>query len=310
MQLRNLGRSGLKVSLIGLGCSSMGGRLDFNASQALIDAALDLGVTLLDTADTYVGDGGAEEMLGRCMGSRRSAFVIATKFGQKTGCSRREIVASVEGSLRRLRTDRIDLYQIHWPDTETAIEETLRALDDLTHAGKVLYAGCSNFDAWRLADAAWTARHYGLNPLVSCQNPYSLLERDIEAELLPAMLTYGVGLIPYFPLARGLLTGRYNTSRPPSDGSSMMEYEQFARRFLTERNFAVASRLQAFCAARQRSMIELAFSWLASRPAVAGIIAGASTRSQLAQNVQSVSWRLSADELAEIDQLTSPVTAA
>lgn len=303
MEMRRLGRTGPDVSIVGLGCSGMGGRLDFEASRALIGTALDLGVTFLDTADVYL-DGAAEEMLGRALEGRRQNFAIATKFGQSMGCSRQAVIESAEASLRRLRTDYIDLYQIHWPDPATPIEVTLSALQQLVQDGKVLHVGCSNFSARDIEKADCVARDAGLPVLVACQNPYSLLERDIEADLLPAIRAAGAALIPYFPLARGLLTGRFSQDKAPAEGSSLLEYDQFAKRFLTSRNFEMIEDLKQFCEDNSCTMVELAFSWLRSRSEVGCIIAGASTPLQLIENARSISWKLSAEGLAQLEQLT------
>ena len=216
MEQRNLGSSGLLVSVVGLGCNNFGNWIDKAASQAVVHKALDLGITLLDTADVYGNKGGSETILGEILGPRRKDIVLASKFGIEMdaaetlkGGSRRYVMAAVEASLKRLKTDWLDLYQLHRPDPLTPIEETLRALDDLVHQGKVRYIGCSNMVAWQVVDAAWTARHLNLNGFVSCQDEYSLLVRGIERELLPAMQAHRLGLLPYFPLASGLLTGKY-----------------------------------------------------------------------------------------------------
>ncbi|MGH9355801.1 MAG: aldo/keto reductase, partial [Terriglobia bacterium] len=213
MEFRNLGKSGLRVSAVGLGCNNFGGRLDLEETRKVIHKALDLGITLFDTADVYGNKGASEDFMGQVLGGRRRDIVLATKFGmsmgdaEKSGASRRYIFSAVESSLRRLRTDWIDLYQLHQPDPRTPIEETLRALDDLIRHGKVRYIGCSNFAAWQVVEAQWAARHFGLNAFVSCQDEYSLLERNLERQLLPAIQAYELGLLPYFPLASGLLTG-------------------------------------------------------------------------------------------------------
>ncbi|MGH9438953.1 MAG: aldo/keto reductase, partial [Terriglobia bacterium] len=215
MQFRNLGKSGLRVSVVGLGCNNFGGRVDLEQTRKVIHKALDLGITLFDTADVYGNKGGAEDLMGQILGDRRKDIVLATKFGmpmdnaEKTGASRRYIFFAVEASLRRLRTDWIDLYQLHQADPLTPVEETLRALDDLVHQGKVRYTGCSNLAAWQVVEAQWTAQHLGLNTFASCQDEYSLLARDLERERMPAIRAYGLGLLPYYPLASGLLTGKY-----------------------------------------------------------------------------------------------------
>jgi len=224
--------------------------------------------------------------------------------GQSAGAARRYIVSAVEASLKRLGTDWIDLYQLHRPDPHTPLHETLRALDDLVRAGKVRYVGCSNFAAWQMVDAHWVARELGSDGFVSCQNEYSLLNRGLDRELIPAMAAFGKGLLPYFPLAGGMLTGKYKPQAELPSGSRFAKTKVFADMFMTERNWAIVQRLEEFCAARGHSMVELAFSWLAARPAVWSVIAGASTPAQVEQNAKAVAWQLTADDLAEIDRLT------
>lgn len=310
MEYRCLGHSGLRVSLAGLGCNNFGGRTDLEGSRQVIHQALDLGINLFDTADMY-SSGGSETVLGQVLGERRKEVVLATKFGwpmdgsgRRQGGSRRYVMQAVEDSLRRLNTDWIDLYQIHQPDPLTPLEETLRALDDLVRQGKVRYIGCSNFAAWQVVDAQWTARHHGLNHLVSCQDEYSLLARGVETSLLPAMEACGLGLIPYFPLASGLLTGKYRKDAMPSEGR-LATAKFFADRTLTPENWARVEALDAFCAARGRTLLELAFSWLAMNPAVSSIIAGATRPAQLEMNVQALGWKLSAEDMAEVNRLTA-----
>lgn len=318
MELRNLGRSGLRVSAIGLGCNNFGMRIDLEATRRVVYKALDLGITLFDTADIYGNRGGSETMLGQVLGERRRDIVLATKFGMpmdapeaaatgtQKGASRRYIFKAVEDSLKRLRTDWIDLYQLHQPDPLTPIEETLSALDDLIHQGKVRYIGCSNLPAWQVVEAEWTARHLGLNAFASCQDEYSLLVRRIEAELVPATRAYGLGLLPYFPLASGLLTGKYDRhSSLPAD-TRMAAMQNLASRYLTDQNWNVTEKLRAFAAQRGRTLLELAMSWLLSRPQVTSVIAGATRPEQLEQNVKAGNWSLSAEELAEIDAITNP----
>jgi len=309
MNFRNLGKSGLRVSVVGLGCNNFGARVDLEGTRKVVDKALELGITLFDTADVYGNRGGSEEMLGQVLGTRRKSIVLATKFGmamndaEKRGASRRHILSAIDDSLRRLRTDWIDLYQVHQPDPLTPIEETIRALDDLIHQGKVRYIGCSNFPAWRVVDAHWTSIQTGLNGFVSCQDEYSLLVRDPEPELLPAMETYGLGLLPYFPLASGLLTGKYQRSHMPEDGR-LVKWRALGDRYLTESNWGKVERLAEFCAARGHTLLELAFSWLAARPAVASVIAGATKPEQVEQNVHATGWDLNPEELAAIDEIT------
>jgi len=311
METRNLGRSGLKVSLVGLGCNNFGGRIDAAQARAVVDRAIERGITLFDTADTYGNRGGSERVLGELLGARRQDIVLATKFGNAMddagvmrGGSRRYLVAAVEASLKRLRTDWIDLYQLHKPDPDTPIEETLRALDDLVRQGKVRYVGCSNLAAWAVADAAWTARHLGLAPFVSAQDEYSVLVRRHERELLPALRAYGMGLLPYYPLASGLLTGKYKRGASLPEGSRLANSKAWAEQFLTPRNWDVVEALERFCRERGRGLVDLAFSWLAAQAPVASIIAGATTPQQIDVNVAAVGWRLTADELAEVDRIT------
>jgi aryl-alcohol dehydrogenase-like predicted oxidoreductase len=312
MEIRNLGQSGLRVSTIGLGCNNFGGRIDLEATRAVIHKAIDLGITLLDTADTYGERGGSETLMGRVLGDHRKDIVLATKFGNpmddagvKQGGSRRYIMTAVEDSLRRLRTDWIDLYQIHSFDPLTPIEETLRALDDLVRQGKVRYIGCSNFPAWRVTEARWTAQMRGLNKFVSCQDEYSLVFRAPEAELMPAARAAGMGMLPYFPLASGLLTGKYRRNAPMPTGTRLAATQRLADRYLTERNWVIAEKLADFVEARGKTMLELAFSWLLSRDPVTSVIAGATKPEQLEQNVKAGTWKLTAEELAEIDRITA-----
>jgi aryl-alcohol dehydrogenase-like predicted oxidoreductase len=312
MQIRNLGGSGLRVSAVGLGCNNFGQRTDLETSRKVIHRAIDLGVTLFDTADIYSGMGGSETVLGTVLGDRRKDIVLATKYskpmakdGTKQGASRRYIMEAVEASLRRLKTDYIDLYQQHDYDPLTPIEETLRALDDLVRQGKVRYIGNSNFPAWRIAEAEYVARAMNVNRFISCQDEYSLVVRDIEKDLLPAAAEYKLGLLPFFPLASGLLTGKYKRGAPPPPGSRLAKIPRHADDFMTERNWRIIGELEAFAAQRGRSMLELAFSWLLSDGAVASVIAGATSPEQVEQNIRAAGWTLSAGELAEIDRITA-----
>ncbi len=310
MKTRNLGKSGLSVSLVGLGCNNFGMACDLEASRAVVHKALDAGITLFDTADVYGGSGGSETILGQVLGDRRKDIVLATKFGMpmdeagtRKGASRRYIYSAVEASLSRLRTDWIDLYQIHRPDPLTPLEETLRALDDLIRQGKVRYIGCSNHPAWQVTEAKWIARELGASAFISCQDEYSLLARDPERELLPAIQAHGLGLLPYFPLASGLLSGKYKRNEIP-EGARLGKIQRLADRYLTPANWQIVESLQEFCAKRGHALLELAFSWLAAQGTVASIIAGATKAAQVEQNTRAVEWQLSADDLAEIDRLT------
>jgi aryl-alcohol dehydrogenase-like predicted oxidoreductase len=310
MELRNVGRSGLKVSAVGLGCNNFG-VLDIESSRKVVHRALDLGVTLFDTADIYGGRGGSERQLGEILGPRRKDIVLATKFGMqmddegvKSGAARRYIVEAVEESLKRLATDWIDLYQLHKPDPATPLEETLSALDDLVRAGKVRYIGCSNLPAWQVADAHWIARDRNLTPFISAQDEYSLVVRDVERELIPALAQYGMGLLPYFPLASGLLTGKYNRGSDVPAGTRMALMKRLADRYMTDANWEIVGKLETFCAARGHTLLELAFSWLAANPQLSSVIAGATKPEQVEANVKAIGWKLTPEEMAEIDTLT------
>ena len=258
----------------------------------------------------YGERGGSETIIGDVLGARRKNIVLATKSGMPMdeantlrGASRRYILSAVEASLRRLKTEWIDLYQLHQPDRHTPIEETLRALDDLIRQGKVRHVGCSNLPAWQVVEAQWTSRQLGLNAFACCQDEYSLLVRDIERELIPAMEAYGLALLPFFPLASGLLSGKYERSRLP-EGARLTLSKSLGERYLTEANWATVERLKEYCAKRGRSLLELAFSWLAAHPLVSSVIAGATRPEQLEQNVKAAGWILNAEEMKEIDRLT------
>jgi aryl-alcohol dehydrogenase-like predicted oxidoreductase len=312
MELRNVGRSGLRVSAVGLGCNNFG-TLGIEASRKVVHRAIDLGVTLFDTADVYGNRGGSETQLGEILGPRRKDIVLATKFGMpmddagvKAGASRRYIVDAVEASLTRLKTDWIDLYQLHRPDPLTPMEETLSAFDDLIRAGKVRYIGCSNLPAWQVTDAHWVAQTSGLTPFVSAQDEYSLLVRDAERELLPALAHCGMGLLPYFPLASGLLTGKYKQGAEMPAGTRMALVKRFSDRYMTQANWAIVDRLEAFVAARGHTLLELAFSWLLARPQLSSVIAGATRPEQIEANVKAAAWKLTPEEIAEVDGLAKP----
>jgi aryl-alcohol dehydrogenase-like predicted oxidoreductase len=312
MQKRRLGNSSLQVSVVGLGGNNFGGRIDFAAAERVVHKAIALGVNLIDTADSYGNRGGSEEALGRILGDKRKSIVLANKFGlpmdeagRLKGASRRYIMQAVEASLKRLRTDWIDLYQLHRPDPQTPIEETLRALDELVRQGKVRFIGCSNLSAQQVIAAQETARQHGLAAFVSCQDEYSLLARDIERDLIPAAKAHGMGVLPYFPLASGLLTGKYRRGAPWPAGSRLAKNPRHAREFISERNWRIVGALEAFAARRGRSMLELAFGWLLRDQAVASVIAGATTPAQVEQNVAAFGRTLSAEDLVEIDRITT-----
>jgi len=311
VEQRRLGKSGLEVSIVGLGCNNFGGRADFEATRKVVHKALDLGITLFDTADIYGNRGGSEDFLGQLLGDRRKDIVLASKFGMAMddvgnlqGASRRYIMSEVEASLRRLRTEWIDLYQLHQPDPLTPIEETLRAMDDLVRQGKVRYIGCSNLNAWQTVEALWTSKHLNLNAFISYQNEYSLVVRDIDRELIPAMQAYGLGLLPFYPLAGGFLTGKYKRNAPMPQGARLTYTKAAANRYLTDENWSIVERLESFSAKRGHTLLELAFSWTVTRPTVASVIAGATKPEQVEQNVRAANWKLTPEDLAEIDRLT------
>jgi aryl-alcohol dehydrogenase-like predicted oxidoreductase len=313
MPYRRLGGSGLAVSVVGVGCNNFGRRMDDSKVGEVVHAALDAGVNLFDTADAY-GDppGRSEELLGAALGSRRDEAVVATKFGYDVrgangpdwGArgSRRYVHRAVEASLRRLGTDHIDLYQLHHPDPATPVAETLDALDDLVRAGKVRYLGHSNFAAWQLADAAWTAEHRRTAPFVSAQNEYSLLDRSVEAELVPACLRFGVGLLPYFPLASGLLTGKYHRDQSPPPGSRLAR-EHYAQ-VLAGARWDVIEQLEAYAGKRGLTLLDVAIGGLAAQPAVTSGIAAATSADQVRANAAAVRWQPSPADLGELSQIT------
>jgi aryl-alcohol dehydrogenase-like predicted oxidoreductase len=309
MERRRLGGSGLKVSEIGLGCNNFGMRIDEAQSKAVVDAALDVGINFFDTADVY-GATQSEVFLGKALGARRHQAVVATKFGVKLGKdedrrggSRRWILRAAEDSLRRLGTDYIDLYQLHVPDPETPIDETLRALDDLVSQGKVLYVGCSNLAGWQIADADWTARTAGFARFVSAQNEYNLLNRGVEAEVLPACERFGLGMLPWFPLAAGLLSGKYRRGEPPPQGTRMAAWGAMAQSSLTDERFDKVEKLEAWAKERGHSLLELAFAWLLGRPVVSSVIAGATSPEQVRANATTAEWRLTPAEVKEVGEL-------
>jgi aryl-alcohol dehydrogenase-like predicted oxidoreductase len=312
MQQRNIGKSGLRVSQIGLGCNNFGRSLDLAGSRPVIHKALDLGITFLDCADVYGRRGGAETILAEVLGPRRKDIVLATKFGRPMddegrlkGGSRRYIFTAIEASLKRLKTDWIDLYQYHLYDPLTPIEETVRALDDLVRQGKVRYVGCSHLPAWLVVDALGHARADHLTGFIACEDEYNVLARDIERELLPAMRTHGLGLLPYYPLASGLLTGKYKRGEPYPPGSRFdtIKDRDYAGRFVTEANWTRLERLTAFAEQRGHRLLELAMSWLIANPLVACVIAGATKAEQVEENVRAATWVLTREELEEIDKL-------
>jgi aryl-alcohol dehydrogenase-like predicted oxidoreductase len=309
MEYRRLGDSGLKVSEIGLGCNNFGMRIDEAQTTAVVEAALAAGITFFDTADVYGGTQ-SEVMLGKALGSKRHDIVLATKFGIPLGASpysrggsRRYVVRAVEASLTRLGTDHVDLLQMHMPDPETPLEETLRALDDLITAGKVRYIGNSNYAGWQIADADWTARAAHFARFVSAQNNYSLLERNVAREVLPACERFGLGFLPYLPLASGLLTGKYRRAAAPPEGTRLAAMGARAARAMSDRNFDRVEALEAWARERGHTILELAFAWLLGQPVVSSVIAGATSPEQVAANAATAARRLTPAEVAEVTAL-------
>jgi len=311
MLQREFAQTGLRVSAVGLGCNNFGIRLDAAATQKVVHAALDAGVTLFDTADIYGNRGDSERLLGGALGARRKDIVLVTKFGlpmdgsgRRQGGSRRYARQAIEASLKRLKTEWIDVYYFHRPDPDTPIEETLRALGDLVRQGKVRHIGCSNFSAAQLRQAQETARHKELTPFVTAQDQYNLLSREIERDLIPVVKAEKLALLPYFPLASGMLTGKYRRGRPLPQGTRLSN-PRYSDRFLNDKNLGVVERLEEFCAARSRTLLELAFGWLLAKSFVSSVIAGASTPEQVTKNAGAAGWRLSPEEVAEVERLTS-----
>jgi aryl-alcohol dehydrogenase-like predicted oxidoreductase len=311
MEDRQLGDSGLTVSVVGLGCNNFGGRIEAGQAERVVNAALDAGITLFDTADVYRGERGwSEEILGQALGKRRDEVVIATKFGgDLKGAngpdwgvrgSRRYIRKAIDSSLSRLGTDWIDLYQLHFPDALTPIEETLAALSELVAEGKVRYIGSSQFAGWQVVDADWAARTAGFEHFISAQNKYSLLDRDVEDELVPACEHLGIGILPFFPLEAGLLTGKYRRGEDAPEGTRLAKMPDR----LARADFDKIEALETFAAERDLTLLDVAIGGLAAQPAVGSVIAGATKPEQIAQNVAAGLWDPTAEDLAILDELT------
>ena len=308
MEYRQLGRSGLHVSVIGLGGNTFGRYADEAQTARIVHQALDLGINLFDTANVY-GTGLSEELLGKALRERRDEALIATKAGMRMGdrpnehgSSRKHVIESCHASLRRLGVETIDLFQIHSFDPTTPLEETLGALDDLVRAGKVRYIGCSNYDAWRVVQALWISDREHYARFVSVQPEYNLLERDVERELVPACLEFGLGIIPYYPLAAGVLTGKYKPGKPPPEGTRGYNNPRFEPRLRHEALEAV-QRLDGWAHERRHSVGELALAWLAARPGVSTIIAGTTRSEQVSANAQAAEWHLTDDDLHAVDAI-------
>lgn len=309
MEYRKLGTSGLKISAVGLGCNPFGNEVDQATAKAIVDAAMEEGVTYFDTADSYF-EGRSEQLLGEALKGRRHEVLVATKFGNRTGpgpndtgASRKHILESCEASLRRLQTDYIDVYQIHTPDRSTPIVETMRALDDLVRSGKVRYIGCSNFFEWEVAEAQWQARTHGLTEFVSCQDFYNVLYRDIEKRMEPFCVKNGLGMIPYFPLAGGLLGGAFQRGVEPPAGSRAAIRPTF-KAWDTDRNWTAQEKLRDFAAERGWALPQMAVAWLLTRPMMATVIAGADRPDHIRENVKALDVKFSDADLQQIDEMT------
>lgn len=309
MDQRSVGGSDLRVSAIGLGCNNFGTRLDIAASRKVIDRALDLGITLFDTAPIYgVRHGDSEAIVGEALAGRRGQAVIVTKFGVTLGekpaydSSRKAVLQGIEDSLRRLRTDHVDLFMLHAPDDATPMEETLGALGEIVRAGKARAVACSNLPPARLAAALDIPAAQGLPAFVASENEYSLAERGVEAELVPLLERRGMGLLPYAPLANGLLTGKYADGAAPAD-TRLSGNARLSERYLSVGRLVLTERLSRFAQSRGRSLLDLAFSWLLARPVVAGVIAGASSVAQVERNAAAGSWTLTEEDIAEVDRI-------
>ena len=309
MQYKRLGKAGVKVSEFCLGCLTFGEQTDQAEATRIVQRALDAGVNFFDTADSYT-QGRSEEILGKILRGQRDSVVIATKVCSRVGegpndrgLSRKHIMESAERSLRRLQTDYIDLYQAHNFDPETPLEETLRTFDDLIHQGKVRYIGCSNFTAWQLCKALWVSDRHNLAQYVSVQPRYSLISREIEAELLPFCQEEGIGVIVYNPLAAGFLTGKYRKDTPPPPGTRFAIRDFYRPRYWSDRNFAAVERLQALSDSSGKSLVQLSLAWVLANPAITSIIVGASSAGQLQESLTAVEVKLTDEERHACDQL-------
>ena len=309
MQYRRLGASGLHVSTVGLGTNNFGFRMDQESSIRVARHAVDEGINFIDTADSY-GGGLSEERIGMALKDNRHDVIIASKAGNpvgegpnKRGASRHHIMNRVEASLRFLQTDYIDLYQVHRPDPNTPIEETMRALDDLVRLGKVRYIGCSNFAAWQVCEAIWISRANNFAPFVTVQPEYNMLNRSVELELVPFCHEYNIGILPFYPLASGFLTGKYRQGEPVPEGTRLAGNQRAQGNTLTEKNFAMLAKLETFSEERGHPMVELAFAWLLGNSAVSSVIAGATRTEQVSANVKATDWALTPEDMVEIDEI-------
>ncbi len=313
MEYRNLGRSGLKVSALGLGGNTFGWYIDESASAAVIHRAMESGINFIDTADMY-DKGRSEEFLGRALKGKRTQVLVGSKFSfamgdtpNERGGSRWYLIRAVEASLRRLNTDYLDLYQYHFPDPTTPIEETLRALDDLVKSGKVRYIGCTNFAAWQISEAQWTSRVNQLHSFVTMQTKYNLLERQVEQEIVPCCQAHGLGIIPWGPLAGGFLTGKYRREGPPppspKEGMPPKAHNTLYKRLLTDANWEKLAKLEAFAEESGHKVGELAIAWLLSHPWVSTVIVGATKPEQIQENLKGAAWKMTPEEVARAEQI-------
>ena len=311
MEYRRLGNSGLQVSVVGLGTNNFGGRMNYEQTEHVLKQALEENINLIETSNTY-GGRLSEEYIGKALTGVRSRVLLATKVSNNvgegpnhSGASRKHIMEQVEISLRKLQTDYIDLYQIHYPDPFTPIEETMRTMDTLVKQGKVRYIGCSNFAAWQVAEAMGVARALNLEPLICVEPEYNMLKRGIEKELIPCCQRFGLGILPYFPLASGFLTGKYRRSQGAPEGTRLArkEYQPRAQAILTDANFDILEQLETFATDRGRPLVELAIAWLLANPVVASVIAGATKPEQVTANAKAADWHLTPDEMEELDNI-------
>ena len=309
MEFRQLGNSGLRVSAVGLGTNNFGFRMDEETSIKVVHQAIEEGINFLDTADSY-GRGLSEDRIGKAIKGVRCEMIVATKVANPVGDgpndrgnSRHHIMGQVEASLRYLQTDYIDLYQIHRVDPRTPIEETLRALDDLVHQGKVRYIGCSNFAAWQVCEAVWTSKSLNLAPFISVQPEYNMINREVETDLMPFCHAYGMGVLPYVPLASGFLTGKYRVGEPIPDGTRLSGNSRAQERALTARNFEILSKLEGFAREKGYPMVGLAINWLLADECVSSVIAGATNIEQVKANSKAADWRLSKGDKEEVDAI-------
>jgi aryl-alcohol dehydrogenase-like predicted oxidoreductase len=316
MDYRRLGNSGLQVSVIGLGTNNFGARNDYPESERLLKQAVDEGINFIETSNTY-GAGAAETFIGKALKGQRDQVLLATKVASNMGdgpnqhgASRKHILTEVEASLKRLQTDYIDLYQIHYYDPFTPLDESLRTMHNLVTQGKVRYIGCSNFSAWQVAEAMGVVRALALEPVVSVEPEYSMLKRGIEKELIPCCERYHIGILPYFPLASGFLTGKYRRDQAAPADSRLSVQKQRAEFLLTEEHFDVLEQLEAFASARARTMLELAFAWLLTHPQISSVIAGATRPEQIIANARAANWRLTAEEMDELDGVLQALAPA